>query len=36
VKESQPRVIEHDSCVQLLDVLSAVSTERARLDVSFP
>ena len=35
VKESQPRVIEHDSYVQMLDVLRAVSTERERLSVSF-
>ena len=35
VKESQPRVIEHDSYVQMLDVLRAVSTERERLAVSF-
>ncbi|KAF7681319.1 hypothetical protein GT037_000295 [Alternaria burnsii] len=31
VKESQPRVIEHDSYVQMLDVLRAVTTERERL-----
>jgi hypothetical protein len=36
VKESQPRVIENDSCVQILDVLRAVSIERERLAVSFP
>jgi hypothetical protein len=35
VKESQPKIIEYNSCEGLLDVVNVISTERAALSVSF-